>query len=113
MKEEGPKRVHAPIASSKLKGPRSPLKKQAKLSVAGSETESSDDEVDKATTSKRDLDDAESFAFKTDPERVFISRVALDPRRGIFYDFKWEQHWGNALATFYDFSSSYSNTAGT
>ncbi|KAF9534025.1 hypothetical protein CPB83DRAFT_420329 [Crepidotus variabilis] len=94
---------HVPATPAKSKPrarPGSPLKKSTRFSPEASSSDD-DDEIGKddllAMPSVAQTDDSELAI--TDPERIFLCRLAVDSRRGIFYDFKWEKHKKDVMAS--------------
>lgn len=61
--------------------PSSPLKKSTRFSPE------SDD----------DADDSNEDEISNDPDRNFYCRLAVDPRRGVFFDLNWERHRAESL----------------
>ncbi|KDR68521.1 hypothetical protein GALMADRAFT_256748 [Galerina marginata CBS 339.88] len=87
VKEKVTPWVYAPVTPSK-KRPGSPLKKMARFSPVGDdEAEDSDQEFEKDTSTTAN-----------DPDKQFYCRLAVDSRRGLFYEFNWEQHHQDALS---------------
>lgn len=77
----------------------SPLKKRSKF------TASSDDGSDGSEEDEQDY----CKKVPDDPDKIFYCSLAVDSRRGIFYNFNWERHQKDALAL----SSVPSNQAGS
>ncbi|KAJ3501489.1 hypothetical protein NLJ89_g9313 [Agrocybe chaxingu] len=76
-----------PVTPSKRR-PSSPLKKSTRFSTA-TEDDSEEDDFEKQV---------DETSFVNDPDKMFYCRLAVDSRRGIFYDFDWEKHHRDALA---------------
>ncbi|KAF8972307.1 hypothetical protein BDZ97DRAFT_1784119 [Flammula alnicola] len=80
--------VSVPVTPSKRR-PGSPLKKRTRFSPA------SDDGPD-GSDKEADEEEQES-EVNGEPEKNFYCRLAVDSRRGMFYDFNWERHRKDAL----------------
>ncbi len=79
-----------PVAPSKrkLRNQGSPLKKRTKF-TAGSDDSSDDSE-------EGEQDDVDKIP--DDPDKIFYCKLAVDSRRGLFYNFNWDRHRKDALA---------------
>jgi len=78
---------YIPVTPSKRR-PGSPLKKTIRFSPVSVGSDDSEEEGVEEDEEKQ-IDD---------PDKIFYCRLAVDSRRGIFYDFKWERHRRDALA---------------
>jgi origin recognition complex subunit 1 len=78
-----------PVTPSKrkLKNQGSPLKKRTKF------TASSDDSSDDSEEGEQD----DVVKVPDDPDKIFYCKLAVDSRRGLFYNFNWDRHRKDAL----------------
>ncbi|KAF8910446.1 hypothetical protein CPB84DRAFT_1702121 [Gymnopilus junonius] len=89
-KQPESKWTYVPFTPSKRR-PSSPLKKSTRFSP------SNDQEEDEEPEPEEEEEEEEFPVAPDDPSKHFFCSLAVDSRRGLFYDFNWEKHRKDAL----------------